>query len=627
MKIITIIISMSLALTFVNGQNLNQTQLDQHTGTLKAVAQVILQEKGQFVKSHPLEISGESHLHATVSEYVASFSLLDLQTSEIQELLEQGPALLNLALPGIAGNQYELLLKRQQITAPDFRVITSAGDTIIGAEDNGLHYQGIVRDQPNSLVAISIFEEEVMGFVSTGKGNLVLGKLKGERTHILYNDLTLHATNPFRCHIRETDDDSGPANSGTQRGTTNCVQLYWEVNNDIFQEKGNMTNTLNFVMGIFNQHRALFANDDISVVFSEVFVWVLPSVYVGTTSQDILGAFENFTASFNGDLALLIGYWNPYNMGGLANLDGLCRSDWDKKKAMADINSSYSLIPTYSWTVHVITHEEGHLLGSKHTHACDWNGNNTAIDGCGPTYGAPQVTYEGNCSGAPIPSNGGTIMSYCHLGPVGINFNFGFGTQPKNVIVDKINNANCLTTCGVLCLPVVSLTSSISNTQVVEAGLNIFASNNLTSNSYVTYDAGLFIELTPGFRAQSGCSFRGYIGDGCGPMKTDLTLEGSNLIEDAENPVVSMNDVTLSGYPNPFDKSATFTFNLQEEGVVSLMVYGIMGHKTIQLVDNQRLEQGPWQFHMKAEDLPSGIYFCTLNVNGRQVAAKKLVKR
>ena len=39
-------------------------------------------------------------------------------------------------------------------------------------------------------------------------------------------------------------------------------------------------------------------------------------------------------------------------------------------------------------------------------------------------------------------------MSYCHLNPVGINFNNGFGTQPKNLIVNNINGASCLTTCG-----------------------------------------------------------------------------------------------------------------------------------------------------------------------------------
>ena len=87
----------------------------------------------------------------------------------------------------------------------------------------------------------------------------------------------------------------------------------------------------------------------------------------------------------------------------------------------AGINSSYADVPTYSWTVDVIAHELGHLFGSQHTHACVWNGNNTAIDGC--------YTTEGNC-GNPGEPNKGTIMSYCHLGP-GKDLSLGFGPTAR----------------------------------------------------------------------------------------------------------------------------------------------------------------------------------------------------
>ena len=103
--------------------------------------------------------------------------------------------------------------------------------------------------------------------------------------------------------------------------------------------------------------------------------------------------------------------------------------------------SSYNNFPTYSWSVFVITHEFGHLFGSRHTHACVWNGNDTAIDGCAGNV-------EGNCPLPGYPANGGTIMSYCHLQSVGINFNLGFGPQPGNVIRNSVNNASCLQPCS-----------------------------------------------------------------------------------------------------------------------------------------------------------------------------------
>lgn len=79
-----------------------------------------------------------------------------------------------------------------------------------------------------------------------------------------------------------------------------------------------------------------------------------------------------------------------------------------------------------------MTHELGHSMGSHHTHACVWNGNDTAIDGCSTSYGGCTTpTYQ--------PFGEGTIMSYC-----GANFAAGFGEQPANAIIQHINNSTCL---------------------------------------------------------------------------------------------------------------------------------------------------------------------------------------
>ncbi|MBL7809595.1 MAG: zinc-dependent metalloprotease, partial [Saprospiraceae bacterium] len=122
-------------------------------------------------------------------------------------------------------------------------------------------------------------------------------------------------------------------------------------------------------------------------------------------------------------------------------LDVLCNSFWGV--GYSSIYATYNNVPTYSWTIEVLSHEIGHNLGSPHTHACAWNGNNTAIDGCGPTAG-----YSEGCDG-PLPTNGGTVMSYCHLlGNIGINFNNGFGPQPGDLIRDRVYNAACLGPCG-----------------------------------------------------------------------------------------------------------------------------------------------------------------------------------
>ena len=92
------------------------------------------------------------------------------------------------------------------------------------------------------------------------------------------------------------------------------------------------------------------------------------------------------------------------------------------------VHTGYNKAPSYSWTVGVIAHEVGHQLGSPHTHACVWGPHgNEAIDCCGD-----QFQSECGASGcdAPWPSTGGTIMSYCHLSWIGVNFVNGFGAEP-----------------------------------------------------------------------------------------------------------------------------------------------------------------------------------------------------
>jgi hypothetical protein len=95
------------------------------------------------------------------------------------------------------------------------------------------------------------------------------------------------------------------------------------------------------------------------------------------------------------------------------------------------------------------------LLGSPHTHGCYWNGDDTAIDGCGQQAGYS----EGDCPQAPIPSSAvkGTIMSYCHLTNAGISFSNGFGPQPAALILSTVNGSTCLSTdCINTCINTVS---------------------------------------------------------------------------------------------------------------------------------------------------------------------------
>jgi hypothetical protein len=328
-----------------------------------------------------------------------------------------------------------------------------------------------------------------------------------KKQHILYNDRDLDKPFDFICGTADdgpgyTDDELAPHIQTRDNG--DCVRLYIEIDDDIVTQKGGAVPATNYITGLFNQSFILYANEGVQVMLNEVYAWVTVSPYTGSSSSAMLTSFQNLTGEFNGNVAMLVSYQTS---GGIAVLDGLCQTNPDWRKSFSAITSSYSNVPTYSWSVMVVTHEAGHVIGSKHTHACAWNGNNTAIDGCA---GAS----EGNCPLGPIPAGGGTIMSYCHLQNVGINFTLGFGPQPGDVIRNRVNASNnCLTNCGPPPPPPPPaycnssgtnssyewinkvVLNSINNTSGNNGGYHDFTSLSTNLTAGLTYS----INLTPGF--------------------------------------------------------------------------------------------------------------------------------
>jgi len=429
--------------------------------------------------------SESAQFNAAVPDAVVDkATYVTLNRSVLSDLMSKKYDNIELKIP-YQNNLISVQLYKVNIFAEGFHLDTNKSKSV--NYEPGVYYRGIVKGDFGSIASVSFFNNEISGIISArGIQNLVIGKLDklgNDSEYIIYSDANLKVANNFKCTTKEDEISVDPSNRSEQ-GANRCVTMFFELDYTLYQRNGsNVTTTGNWLTAVFNNVQTLYANDGISVALKSFFVWTTQDPYNGDDSVDYLYQFNENTCVFDGDVGQLLGI-DSGGLGGVAiGLNGLCTSS---NFSYSDVDFSYSSVPTFSWTVQVITHEFGHLLGSPHTHNCVWNGNNTPIDNCAP-FALGENWEGGNCMTDPptIPYvEQGTIMSYCHLvGGVGIGFNNGFGPQPAQLIRNKVSNSGCLgTNCTNTCIKSVCAVE-VSNVTSSTATIN-WEETNATTTSW-----------------------------------------------------------------------------------------------------------------------------------------------
>jgi len=75
-------------------------------------------------------------------------------------------------------------------------------------------------------------------------------------------------------------------------------------------------------------------------------------------------------------------------------------------------------------------------------------------------------------------------------------------------------------------------------------------------------------------------------------------------------------------FPNPFNSSTVIRYYLPDDGYVSIGIYDLLGRKVRALIHAEE-QAGTHSITFNANDLPSGIYFYTLEA-GRKIEAKRM---
>lgn len=358
-------------------------------------------------------------------------TVLNLSKAELKRIVDEAPEFISLEIP-YQNQLVEVKLYQQNIFMESFVAKDEKGNII--DYKPGKYYRGIVNGDYTSIAAISFFEENVIGVVSTYElGNLVLGKSTDKKDYVSYSDRNLLMKNTFDCRIDESNQNHKDLpvfdpSMLSKTETENCVKIHYELTHSAYLGNGSdLTATLDWITGIQNLVATLYNNDGVNVALQSIGIWTVSDPYSAVSPN-----LKDLVSATDADIINLITIPKSTSF---APLDSLC-SDSSWTSSYVDI--AYENFPTYSWTITAITHEMGHAMGSPHTQDCVWNRDNTAIDECGWLGGE-------NCGDPGYPKNGGTIMSYCHwIEDVGINLNEGFGPQPAALIRNTVDSKDCL---------------------------------------------------------------------------------------------------------------------------------------------------------------------------------------
>ncbi|MBM4158037.1 MAG: T9SS type A sorting domain-containing protein [Ignavibacteria bacterium] len=399
-----------------------------------------------------------SNYKKDVMDFSGNVTFLKLDINKLKNLKEEKYKNINFEIP-LGQEKIILELTQVKILSDDFNVKTFSNSGVSDYNyEPGLYYQGIIKENNNSIAALSVFDDFLMVVISDEKGNYNLGSVKDNKgnlteDYVYYNETDMSVKSKFNCGVSD-DDRFFKINKNIENYEPAFfagrlpVKIYFEADYQMYTDfGGNQQNVVNFVTGVFNSVALLYSREYLPVQISQVSVWTSLDPYsYYSNSYTILTKFGGRTQnSFNGNLAHLLSTGHQQTLGGIAWIRVLCGSynpsDSSGTYAFSNIEPYYNQYPTYSWTVNVITHETGHNFGSRHTHACVW-----PLGGWFG-YGAIDSCYyaEGYCFDEPKAS-WGTIMSYCHLWANqggGIILSKGFGILPGDTIRYCYNIAPC----------------------------------------------------------------------------------------------------------------------------------------------------------------------------------------
>jgi len=394
---------------------------------------------------------------------------LKISQSDFSNIKQNRPEHVLIDIPVVNGKKFTLALSQSNPLSDDFQFKDTNGNP--KTYNEGLHYHGIVKDNKTSWAAVSIFDDYVRALFIDYEGIYILSAVNHfEEHYLLYNDkkLAVPYYSSLSCGV---DEMSLPGTFGaaktegqlnyrsSKKMNSSPIRISIETDYSMFVHQQNFQNVYNYVSATLNEAAILFENDNINITLSELIAWNQESIYDKNSTSTVLRQLaDSRIDDFNGDLLHL--FTSEYlDRGGLASVSGLGKCytyypDYDI------VHGPYGLSVVDFWPcafglfhydVWTFVHEIGHNLGSRHTDYPAWIVNGEPNQPLDNIYNYQTELYcfddQSNdpCHDHEVPDSvlyktGGSIMSYFVISPYGVSFYRGFGNQPEELILSKVDH-------------------------------------------------------------------------------------------------------------------------------------------------------------------------------------------
>ena len=106
------------------------------------------------------------------------------------------------------------------------------------------------------------------------------------------------------------------------------------------------------------------------------------------------------------------------------------------------------------------------------------------------------------------------------------------------------------------------------------------------------------------------------------------TIDSPTSVKNKNNTLAKKYSL-LQNYPNPFNPSTTITYNLPEEGKVTIKIYDIIGREIKTLADEVQsggMHSVVWEgTNISGNEVASGLYFYNIRVGGTSITKKMIL--